>query len=109
MRPKRGELTLHGAHPDVRAVLERCEELREETGGYFDHPVPAGSSGRRTGDIVLQPGDLDPSGFVKGWAVDRAALILEDAGARTYSINAGGDIRVRGCPAPLLYWRVGLQ
>ncbi len=54
-------------------------------------------------------GVVDPSGLVKGWSVDRAALILEEAGARNYSIYAGGDIRVRGCPAPQPYWRIGIQ
>ncbi len=32
----RGELTLAEVHPDVREVLERCEELRVTTNGYFD-------------------------------------------------------------------------
>ena len=50
------------AHPLVRAVLARCERLRVATGGYFD---------ARAG------GPLDPSGLVKGWAVDRAAALLE--------------------------------
>ena len=59
----------------------------EETGGYFD--VRAGASRR-----------LDPSGLVKGWAVDRAAAILDDAGATNYAVNAGGDIRVRGGALP---------
>ena len=62
----RGELPLHETHPDVQEVYARCEELRVETDGYFDVAVVGG----------------DPSGYVKGWAVDRAAAILEDAGAR---------------------------
>ena len=41
----RGELALADAHADVREVLERCEELRDETGGYFDaRRRPAGST-----------------------------------------------------------------
>ena len=52
---------------------------------------------------------IDPSGLVKGWAVDRAAQILDLAGARNYSINAGGDIRLRGGALPSLVWRVGIQ
>src|ERR1700752_3028888 len=50
-RLARGELCAPSA--DVCAVLERCERLREETGGFFD----ARASGR-----------LDPSALVKGWA-----------------------------------------
>jgi FAD:protein FMN transferase len=95
-RLNRGELALEDAHPHVREVLARCEELRVITDGYFD-------AGR-----VLEHG-IDPSGFVKGWAVDRAGDVLEDGGARNYSLNAGGDIRLRGAPLPDPRWRVGIQ
>ena len=95
-RLDRGELSLDDAHPDVRAVLERCEELSEETGGYFD--LRAGPEGR-----------IDPAGLVKGWAVDRAAAILAAAGATSYAVNAGGDIRLRGGALPDDRWRVGIQ
>ena len=95
-RLDRGELALEETHPDVGEVLERCERLRVETNGYFD--ARAASAG-----------SLDPSGLVKGWAVDRAAAILENAGLRNYAINAGGDIRVRGRAVPEPCWRVGIQ
>ena len=88
-RLDRGELALADAHPLVREVLARCDRLRGETGGYFD----ARAAGR-----------LDPSGLVKGWAVDRAAALLSDAGASRFCVNAGGDVVVRGGP-----WRVGVQ
>jgi FAD:protein FMN transferase len=95
-RLNRGELALEDAHPDVREVLARCEELRVITDGYFD-------AGR-----VLEHG-TDPSGLVKGWAVDRAGEVLDAAGARNYCLNAGGDIRLRGAPLPEPRWRVGIQ
>jgi thiamine biosynthesis lipoprotein len=87
-RIDRGELDPRDADPEVTTVLARCEELREETGGYFD----ARAGGR-----------LDPSGLVKGWAVERAAALLEEAGCRDFCIDAGGDIAVRG------RWRVGIR
>jgi FAD:protein FMN transferase len=93
-RLERGELELHDAHSDVAAVLGRCEEVREETRGYFD---------ARAGDT------LDPSGLVKGWSVDRAGEILERAGARNFAVYAGGDILVRGRPEPGKGWRVGIR
>ena len=96
-RLNRGELRLADAHPDVREVLERCAELREQTGGYFDVEAASAGSG------------IDPSGLVKGWSVDRAAALLEAAGARNYSINAGGDIRLRGGALPVDHWRVGIR
>jgi FAD:protein FMN transferase len=85
----RGELELEETAPEVRQVLHRCEELRQETDGYFD----AHATGR-----------LDPSGLVKGWSVDRAAAILDGAGLREHAVSAGGDMRLRGGP-----WRVGIQ
>jgi thiamine biosynthesis lipoprotein len=94
-RLNRGELALEETHPEVRAVLERCEELRAETRGYFD--------ARAAGD------GIDPSGLVKGWAVDRAAGILDDAGLVNYGLNAGGDMRLSGRPAPGLHWRIRIQ
>jgi thiamine biosynthesis lipoprotein len=95
-RLNRGELAPADAHPEVRAVLARCEELRVETRGFFD--VRAAS-----------PAAVDPSGLVKGWSVDRAAAILAGAGARNFAISAGGDIVLRGRPVPELAWRVGIQ
>ena len=90
----RGELSQDDAHPEVGDVLERCEQLREDTHGYFDSRAD---------------GSLDPSGLVKGWAVDRAAVILEDAGARNFAIYAGGDLIVRGHPSPEDRWHVGIR
>ena len=66
-------------------MLARCERLRRATGGWFD---------------VRATGRLDPSGFVKGWAVDGAVAILRAAGARNLCVHAGGDVRVLGERAP---------
>jgi FAD:protein FMN transferase len=85
-RLDRGELAPADAHPLVREVLERCEALRIETDGHFD----ARATGR-----------LDPSGYVKGWAVERASAL---AGGRRFFIDAGGDVVLRGGP-----WRVGIR
>jgi thiamine biosynthesis lipoprotein len=90
----RGTLALADAHPDVRAVLARCDALRAQTGGWFD---------------VAAAGRLDPAAFVKGWAVDEAARILVAAGARSLCIHAGGDVRVLGERSAGLPWRIGVQ
>lgn len=107
-RLNRGALSLADAHPDVAWVLDRCEALREATNGYFDIQTPYLSPEKRAADGVPS-GAIDPSGFVKGWSVDRAAQILEAAGAQNYCINAGGDIRVRGGALPDSRWRIGIQ
>src|ERR1051325_643778 len=62
----RGELTTDQAHPLARAVLRQAAELTEPTDGYFD--LRAG-------------GRLDPSGYVKGWAVQLASDLLLARGA----------------------------
>jgi len=86
----RGALLPEAAHPDVRNVLACCEAHRVATCGFFD---------------IRATGRLDPSGFVKGWAVEQAASILERAGARRFCINAGGDVLVRGGRP----WRIGIR
>jgi thiamine biosynthesis lipoprotein len=87
-RIDRGELDPENASSEVRDVLERCDQLRLDTHGYFD---------------VRAAGRLDPSGLVKGWAVDRAAAYLETAGVDSFLISAGGDAVARGGP-----WRIGI-
>jgi thiamine biosynthesis lipoprotein len=93
-RIDRGDLALPAAGSDVRWVLERCAALRDETGGAFDE---------RAG------GRLDPSALVKGWAVERGAAILSREGLNDFSLNAGGDVVVRGGALPERVWRVGIQ
>jgi thiamine biosynthesis lipoprotein len=78
-------------------VLSLCEDLRRETGGVFN-------AWRCRPD-----GRLDPSGVVKGWAVERAAELLREAGARNFCINAGGDIVACGKPEPGREWRIGIR
>jgi thiamine biosynthesis lipoprotein len=46
---------------------------------------------------------------VKGWAIDRAEVILRDAGARSFALNAGGDLLVRGGRGTGQPWRVGIR
>jgi len=80
-RLDRGELTLAECRPEVDEILTRCLALERATGGYFS---------------VRPAGRLDPSGLVKGWAVDGAAHRLAAAGAESFCINAGGDVFTRG-------------
>lgn len=96
-RLARGELLESAASLDVRHVLAACDHLAVVTDGAFD-------ARRHRPD-----GGLDPSGFVKGWAVEEAAWLIDSAGGRNYWINAGGDIVARGEAAPGRAWRVGIR
>jgi thiamine biosynthesis lipoprotein len=93
----RGEIKLDECSLELRRVLALAEQLRFESHGHFDVH-------RHDAD-----GRLDPSGVVKGWAVEEAAWILDAAGARNYAINAGGDVLVRGEPLPGEPWRIGIR
>ena len=96
-RLARGEIAEADASPDLRHVLSACDHLALVTDGAFD-------ARRHRPD-----GRPDPSGYVKGWAIEEAAWILDSAGARNYWVNAGGDIVARGEAAPGQPWRVGIR
>ncbi len=108
-RLNRGELPLEAAHPWIRRVLGRCEELRRETDGYFDIRAPYATPGGAPEAGRGGPDSIDPSGYVKGWAVAEAARMVRRAGARNYAVNAGGDIQLAGDPDGSGRWRVGIQ
>lgn len=93
-RLDRGEVTLAECRPEVNHVLTQCMLLARATRGYFS---------------VRPAGHLDPSGFVKGWAVAQAADRLAALGAANFCINAGGDIVTRGRPGPGRLWRIGIR
>lgn len=93
-----GRLRIADCDPRVREVLDLCELARRRTGGFFDAMLP-GPDGRVR---------LDPSGLVKGWAVERAADLLVERGVPDFCLNAGGDIALRaGADQP--DWRVGVE
>jgi thiamine biosynthesis lipoprotein len=84
-------------------VLSCAKALSEASGGAFD--VTLGREGATHADIALLPGErvrlkrraaLDLGGIAKGFAVDRAVAVLRRCGARTGSVNAGGDLRIFG-------------
>ena len=53
-------------------------------------------------------GSLDPAGFVKGWAAERAGHALAAHGLRSWYLNVGGDIRTSGTQASGEQWRIGV-
>ena len=93
-RLERGELALEDAHRDVREVLAACAVLRAESDGAFD---------------AWRDGRLDPSGYVKGWAAERAADVLRRAGALHFALNIGGDIVCAGESVRGAAWRIGVR
>jgi thiamine biosynthesis lipoprotein len=92
-RINRGELAERDFSPQMREVLAIGRRTARETSGFFN---------------MERDGLLDPSGIVKGWAIQCAAELLAGAGYRDFYVDAGGDIQVAG-----FYqgrpWRVGIR
>jgi len=89
----RGSLTLAECAPELAEVLAACADVSARSGGYF---------------TVRPGGRFDPSGYVKGWAVEHAAAMLTAAGSAGHSVNGGGDIQCVGEAGPGRPWRVGI-
>ncbi len=66
---------------EMKEVLKLAEATKQQTEGYFD---------------IEHNGQIDPSGLVKGWAINNAASLLLNAGIKNFCIEAGGDIQVHG-------------
>jgi thiamine biosynthesis lipoprotein len=80
-------------------VLDRCACAVWVTRGAFDPwSLPRG---------------FDPSGVVKGWAVERAVAVLEAHGLHDVAVSGGGDVAVRGSSFPAAGggggWRIGVR
>ncbi len=95
----RGELLLEDCPPEVQEVLALGEQARRESHGAFDvrRPGPDGAE------------VLDPSGVVKGWAVDRASEALDALPDTDFCLSAGGDMVCRTKVADAAPWRVGIE
>jgi thiamine biosynthesis lipoprotein len=63
------------------------------------------------GDGLLQPGglSLDLNGIAKGFAVDQVAAALDRAGARSYLVEVGGELRGTGAKPDGQPWWVELE
>ncbi|MET9197730.1 FAD:protein FMN transferase [Streptomyces olivaceus] len=93
-RLARGELTVEACAPEVAEVLELAAEAERVSGSWFS---------------TRYQGRLDPTGMVKGWAVERAARRIAAAGATGVSVNGGGDVQLLGAPGARRPWRVGVS
>jgi thiamine biosynthesis lipoprotein len=87
------EVAVDACAPEVAEVLAACAFVRHLSGGYF-----TSSPG----------GQFDPSGYVKGWAIERAATILTQAGSASHLVNGGGDVQCVGGRSAGEPWRVGV-
>ncbi len=93
-RLRRGEITCGEAPPEVAEVLELCANARQLSGGWFDP--------------WAMPGGVDPTGYVKGWAAQRALGELASPLVTGAVVNAAGDIANSGQPGGSQPFRFGI-
>jgi len=99
-RMRAGTLAATEADPWVREVVALCDEARDRTGGWFDAHLPGPDGVRR----------FDPTGLVKGWAVERAARALAaQLPDHDALVNAGGDVALRCDRTDTPDWRLGIE
>jgi thiamine biosynthesis lipoprotein len=79
---------------EMKTVLQLCDETKRATGGYFD---------------IEHGGRRDPSGLVKGWAIQNAAELLKRRGFQNFYVEAGGDIQTSGLNTSGELWTVGIR
>jgi FAD:protein FMN transferase len=93
-RLRRGEISLAQTPPEVAEVLDGCLAARQLSGGWFDP--------------WMMPGGFDPTGYVKGWAAQKALAAFSDGAVRGAIVNAAGDIASSGGLGPGQPFRIGI-
>jgi len=95
----RRELTAAECPDDVTEVLALGQDAERQSGGAFSIHLPGPDGVRR----------LDPSGVVKGWAVERAAQLLAELADTDFCLSAGGDMVCHVADPARPAWRVGIE
>lgn len=78
---------------ELQEILRYAEKTKHETYGFFE---------------VWLKGIFDPSGIVKGWAIQKASELMAKEIDNFY-IDAGGDIQARGVSNTHQPWRIGVR
>lgn len=97
-RIARAELSVAEADPAVRRVHDLCDRARLDTDGLFD---------------AWWRGWVDPTGIVKGWAVETSTrhhlLPLVEAGVvEAVGVNVGGDMQLHTAAKSAWTWGIGV-
>jgi thiamine biosynthesis lipoprotein len=98
-RLDRAELTVDQCPAEVAEVLELGREAEQASEGAFSIMLPTADGRRR----------LDPSGVVKGWAVQRASMFLAALEETDFCLSAGGDIVCHTALPDSAAWRIGIE
>jgi thiamine biosynthesis lipoprotein len=90
----RSEIKPENYSEGMKEVLLLSEETKNETKGYFN---------------ISHKDLIDPSGLVKGWAINKAAILLLGEGFENFYVEAGGDIQTCGKNSDGKKWSVGIK
>ena len=94
-RINQGEISKEACSVEMQEIFFLAEKTKQETFGYFDLKKPNGT--------------LDPSGVVKGWAIQKAAQFLLEKGYQNFYLDVGGDIQTAGRNNEGGEWSVGIR
>lgn len=94
----RGEIDLDHCPGEVAEVMAIGTDAAHRSDGAFSIMLPTAEGPR-----------LDPSGVVKGWAVERASRFLERLDATDFCLSAGGDMVCRTADPGSGPWRIGIE
>jgi FAD:protein FMN transferase len=91
-----GDDVSDAAAADIEHVLRECGRLHRDSAGVFRARNPHTHA-------------LDTAGYVKGYAIGRAADGLRGHGLRSFSVGVGGDAAFAGSPDEDRPWQVAVQ
>ncbi|KAB7789931.1 FAD:protein FMN transferase [Bifidobacterium leontopitheci] len=98
-RARRGDWSALLTDPEFAEVYALCQQAKRLTGGAFDS---------------MHAGVYDPTGIVKGWAVQRAferflQPLIRDGQCEAAAIGGGGDIQTGVAETSGFVWRIGVE
>jgi FAD:protein FMN transferase len=107
----RGEVAISETSEEVRHILDLSDKVYAASNGAFDiHAAAAcGPAVEHQRSSLSSARPLDPSGVVKGWAIEQAVAVLREQDINNFCINLGGDIYAAGRRSDEEPWRIGLQ
>jgi len=94
-RINRSEIESAAYSKEMKEIFVLAERTSQETNGYFNVRTPAGI--------------IDPSGIVKGWAIQNVADLLLERGITDFYIEIAGDIQTNGLNSEGKEWSIGIR
>ena len=93
-RINRGEILPDQYSPEMKNILTLCEKTKQETEGFFN---------------INLNGKLDPSGLVKGFAINEASKLLTAKGYKNFYVEIAGDVQAVGLNSDNQPWAIGIR